>query len=56
VADLLQREFGLRTELVEGSLGEFAVLVGDKVVARKGLIFFPPDKKILAAVRKELAG
>ena len=45
----------MKAELVEGDLGEFAVLVGDQVVAKKGLIFFPPDKKILAAVRKELA-
>jgi hypothetical protein len=51
VADLLQRELGLHAELVEGDLGEFSVLVGDKLVAKKGLIFFPTDRKILAAVR-----
>ena len=56
MAALLERELGLKAELVEGSFGEFAVVVGDKVVARKGLIFFPPDKKILAAIRKELDG
>lgn len=55
MADILRRELGVSAELVEGSFGEFAVVVGDKIVARKGLIFFPPDKKILAAVRKELA-
>jgi hypothetical protein len=52
---MLERELGVKTGLVEGGLGEFTVLVGDKTVARKGLIFFPPDKKILAAVRKALA-
>jgi len=56
VAELLQRELGVTTELVEGNLGEFAVLVGDKVVAKKGLIFFPQDKIILAAARKALTG
>jgi hypothetical protein len=56
VADLLQRELGVHAELVEGDLGEFSVVVGDNVVAKKGLIFFPPDKKVLAAVRKALAG
>ena len=56
MADLLQRELGLKAELIEGGLGEFTLLVGDSVVAKKGLIFFPPDKKILAAVRKALAG
>lgn len=52
---MLERELGVKAELVEGGLGEFIVSVGDNVVARKGLIFFPPDKKVLAAVRKALA-
>lgn len=56
MADLLERELGLKVELVEGGRGEFVVLVGHKVVATKGLIFFPPDKKVLAAVRKAQAG
>ena len=56
MAALLERELGVKPALVEGHLGEFAVLVDDKVVARKGLIFFPQDTKVLAAVRKELAG
>ena len=52
---MLEREVGLKPRLVEGDLGEFTVSVGDTVVAKKGLIFFPPDKKVLAAVRKALA-
>ena len=56
MAALLERELGVKAELVEGNLGEFAVLVGGQVVAKKGLIFFPPDKKVLAAVRKALVG
>jgi len=56
VAALLERELGVKAELVEGSLGEFTVLVGDKVAVKKGLIFFPPAKKALNAVRKALAG
>ena len=52
---MLDRELGVKAELIEGHLGEFSVCVGDKVVAKKGLIFFPPDKKILVAVRKALA-
>ncbi len=51
---MLERELGVKAELVEGGLGDFTVSVGDNVVARKGLIFFPPDKKVLAAVRKAL--
>ena len=55
MAATLERELGVKADLVEGSLGEFTVSVGDKVVAKKGLIFFPPDKKVLATVRKALA-
>jgi len=53
---MLERELGVKAELVEGGFGEFTVRVGDKVVAKKGLLFFPPDKKVLAAVRKITAG
>ena len=52
----MKRELGVTAELVEGDLGEFAVCVGDKVVAHKGLIFFPTDKKVLNSVRKALVG
>jgi hypothetical protein len=52
---MLERELGVKSELTEGDLGEFVVSVGDRVVAKKGLIFFPPDKKILSAVRKAMA-
>ena len=52
---MLERELGLKAGLIEGHLGEFTVSVGDKVVAKKGLIFFPSEKKILNAVRKALA-
>ena len=51
---MLERELGVKAELIEGHLGEFTVSVADKVVARKGLIFFPPEQKILNAVRKAL--
>ena len=51
---MLERELGVKAELIEGQLGEFSVSVGEKVVAKKGLIFFPPEPKILNAVRKVL--
>ena len=54
MAAILERELGVKAGLIEGHLGEFTVSVGDKVVAKKGLIFFPPDQKILNAVRKAL--
>ena len=52
---MLERELGAKPELVEGDLGEFAVLVGDTTVIKKGLIFFPADKKVLSAVRRAMA-
>ena len=51
---MLERELGVKAELVEGNLGEFTISVGDKLVSRKGLIFFPPEQKILNAARKAL--
>ena len=51
---MLEGELGVKAELMEGGLGEFTVSVGDRIVAKKGLIFFPPEKKILNAVRKAL--
>ena len=51
---MLVRELGVKAELIEGNLGEFTVSVGGKVIAKKGLIFFPADQKILNAVRKAL--
>ena len=55
MAAMLERDLGVKAQLVEGNLGEFTVRVGDKVVAKKGLLFFPTDKKVLAAVRKAVA-
>lgn len=52
---MLERELGVTPELVEGNLGEFAVLVGDTTVIKKGLIFFPADKKVLDAARRAIA-
>jgi hypothetical protein len=54
VAAMLERELGVKSDLIEGQLGEFTVSVANKVVAKKGLIFFPPEQKILNAVRKAL--
>ena len=52
---MLEREVGVKAELIEGHLGEFTVSVGDKVVAKKRLLFFPPEQKVLNAVRKAMA-
>jgi hypothetical protein len=51
---LIKRELGVEPELVEGNRGEFTVWVGDRVVAKKGWVRFPPDKKVLAAVQAAL--
>jgi hypothetical protein len=51
----LKREPGVEVELVDGDRGELTVLVDGRVVARKGLIFKPSVKKVLAAVREAAA-
>ena len=55
VAELIKKELGINAELKEGDRGEFSVLVNDKVVAKKGMLFFPKDRKVLTAVRQALA-
>ena len=56
MAELLKRELGVETKLIEGGRGEFTVWVGDEVVAKKGWFGFPEDEKVLAAVREALEG
>lgn len=55
MAELIKRELGVESELVEGARGEFSVWVGDRMVAKKGWVRFPSDQKVLLAVQKELA-
>jgi hypothetical protein len=56
VAELIKRELGVQPELVKGDRGEFTVWVGNQVVAKKGWLRFPAEKKVLTAVRQALAG
>lgn len=55
MAELIKSELGVEPELVTGKRGEFTVWVGERVVAKKGWIRFPPDQKVLAEVRQALA-
>jgi hypothetical protein len=52
VADALRKEPEVEVELVNGSRGEFTVLVDGRVVAKKGLIFKPSVEKVLKAVKE----
>jgi len=54
VADALKRELGVEAELVPGDTGEFTVWVGDRKVAKKGLILFPKDQSVVRAVADAL--
>jgi len=55
VAELIKRELGVQPELIEGDRGEFSVWVGNQVVAKKGWVRFPSDRKVLTAVRQAIA-
>jgi hypothetical protein len=54
VAEELRKELGVPVDLVNGSRGEFTVLVDDRPVARKWLIFKPSVEKVLKAVREAM--
>ena len=54
-AALMKRELDLDAKLVHGNPGEFRVLVGEDVVAKRNLFGFIPDEKsIVAKVRAKL--
>jgi selenoprotein W-related protein len=46
----LRRRFGIGATLIAGKGGIFEVKVGDRVVAKKGLIYFPETEEIVSAV------
>jgi hypothetical protein len=50
-ADFIKQNLGIEPKLEEGGRGEFSVLVGGQVVAKRGFIRFPSNKKVLEAVR-----
>lgn len=51
MAELIERELGLKAELIEGDLGEFKVFVDDRLVAQKGWLFLPSPKKVLEKIK-----
>jgi hypothetical protein len=51
---LIKRELGVMPLLIEGDRGEFSVWVDNQMVAKKGWVRFPSDKKVLAAVRQAI--
>jgi len=55
VAALLRKEVGGEVEMIGGGRGEFTVWVGEQLVARKSILRFPSDQKVLEAVRAALA-
>jgi hypothetical protein len=54
VAALLKQRFGLAVQLEEGGRGEFTVWLGEERVAKKGLLGFPEDERVVAAVERRL--
>ena len=54
MASLIKRETGANVDLVEGARGEFAVWVGNQLIAQKDPNGFPSDEDVLAAVQRAL--
>lgn len=62
LAEEIERTFGLRAEVSEGKTGQFDVIVGDDIVASRGIGWrrwllgrVPKTPKILEAIRRRLA-
>ena len=55
MAAAIKDALGIHVDLIEGGRGEFTVWVGERKVAKKGLIFFPNDDAVVAAVREALS-
>lgn len=54
MAALIEKETGVKPEVIEGSRGEFTVWVDGKRVAEKTGDGFPSDQDALTAVRKAM--
>ncbi len=54
VAELLEKELGVETAIERGGFGEFTVLVGSDVVAKRTTITLPRDKVVLDLVRSHM--
>ncbi len=54
LADTINREIGTKANLMVGHVGEFTIWVDDKPVARKTLLGFPSEKKVIKGLKKEL--
>jgi hypothetical protein len=53
-AAAIKKDLGVEAETVVGDSGEFSVLVNGQKVIGKGLLLLPSEKKVVAAVRKNL--
>ena len=54
VAEMLRQKLGVEVGLEHGGFGEFSVVAGGQVVARRTTIALPKDEDILEAVRAYL--
>jgi hypothetical protein len=51
---VLEKELGVQAEIQVGPSGKFIVEVDGKPVAEKGVLGFPSEEEIVAAVRKTM--
>jgi predicted Rdx family selenoprotein len=50
----LEKELGVKAEIEVGPPGKFIIDVDGEVVAEKGMLGFPSEEEIVAAVRKRM--
>jgi|GEM_PF-3211770 len=50
----IKRELDREAKLMVGHVGEFTIWVDDKPIARKTILGFPSDGKVIKGLKKEL--
>jgi hypothetical protein len=54
LAEVINKEIGMKANLMVGHVGEFSIWVEDKPIARKTIFGFPSDSKVIKGLKKEL--
>jgi hypothetical protein len=54
LAESINKEIGMKANLMIGHVGEFSVWVDDKPIARKTVFGFPSESKVIKDLKKEL--
>lgn len=54
LAEVINKEIGMKANLMVGHVGEFTIWVDDKPIVRKTIFGFPSESKVIKGLKKEL--